>query len=192
MLDEDLGFLVASLRGNAKAISNIPYVQTMKVLMMEAADALEILKKENDRLERLYAKDMICGSYVSRDALMRQFLKWEHHSYDGRGDIKSLSALLYGLDTVSKEEAMVKMMDNGGREFRIWTPKGDLKVQAKSALDDPSDFPGVYIDLIRHDGHDLLCCVEYDSVADGLYARVYADGDEPSESVRFENADEEE
>lgn len=85
-----------------------------------------------------------------------------------------------------------RLKEAGGRDFTVKTPKGDLRVWAKMAVDDPTDYPGVYIDIINPQGDgndDLLCCVEYDTLADGIYARVYADGDEPTDSIRFENYD---
>ena len=189
MLNEDFAYLLSKLRRSGNQYCNIPQVKYLQNMMLDAADALEILKKENDRLEREYVQDMICGAYVCKDAVLRQFVKWMEHAPDRRVDLNSLNALLCGQAPISKEEALTMMLNTGGREFRIWTPKGNLKVYAKAALDDPEDYPGVFIDIEQPDGHDLLCCVEYDSVADGIYARVYADGEEPSESIRFEDLD---
>ena len=101
---------------------------------------------------------------------------------------------LYEDSGLAPEELVIlkRLKDAGGRDFTVKTPKGDLRVWAKMAVDDPEDYPGVYIDIVNPQGDgvdDLLCCVEYDTVADGIYARVYADGDEPSDSIRFENYD---
>lgn len=70
------------------------------------------------------------------------------------------------------------------REFYIDTPLGKLKVYAKSAVDHPEEYPGVYVDLIR-DGHpdELLARVEYDSYMGSLVTFVYDAlkcGDEPT------------
>lgn len=53
------------------------------------------------------------------------------------------------------------------REFLVTTPMGVLRVYAKHDMDHPEDYPGVYIDLVKHgidlaDG-DPVCTVEYDS-----------------------------
>ena len=75
-----------------------------------------------------------------------------------------------------------------GREFYISTPLGRLRVWAKHTSDDPDDFPGVFIDLIR-DGQDdeMLACVEYDSIEKGLQTCVYQPGmDEPASVVEHD------
>lgn len=95
---------------------------------------------------------------------------------------------------LTPDELMIlkRVKASGGRDFTVKTPKGDLRVWAKMAVDDPDDYPGVYIDIVNPQGNgcdELLCCVEYDTVADGIYARVYADGDEPTASIRFEEYD---
>lgn len=82
-----------------------------------------------------------------------------------------------------------RLKDSGDRDFTVKTPKGDLRVQAKTPIDTPDDYPGVWVYMDSPDGEDCLCCVEYDSTADGIYARVYAEGDEPSDSIRFEKYD---
>lgn len=82
-----------------------------------------------------------------------------------------------------------RLKDSGGRDFTVKTPKGDLRVWTKMAVDDPDDYPGVFIDMTGPEGSDLLCCIEYDSTADGIFARVYADGEEPTASIRFEEYD---
>lgn len=75
------------------------------------------------------------------------------------------------------------------REFFIDTPLGKLRVYAKHDKDNPSDFPGVFIDSVK-EGEDDIClaCVEYDSVAKGIYAHVYGDiyADYPTDSTRYE------
>lgn len=59
------------------------------------------------------------------------------------------------------------------RVFYVDTPFGKLKVWAKhdtsiGEFDDPEDYPGVYIDLVRTGvdpkatSHPMVCCVEYD------------------------------
>lgn len=105
-----------------------------------------------------------------------------------------VNSLLNAADVVQalKEENEMlqkKLLAAQKREFIVYTPKGNLKVWAKNEIDCFNEYPGVYVDIIKPGGDDLLCCVEYDSLADGLYARVYADGDAPTESVRFENLD---
>lgn len=49
------------------------------------------------------------------------------------------------------------------REFRVKTPLGELRIQAKHGGGDIlTDYPGVYVDLIR-EGCDpeMIACVEY-------------------------------
>ena len=70
------------------------------------------------------------------------------------------------------------------REFYVDTPLGKLKVWAKHEVDNPKDYPGVYIDLVRDGKPDeLLACVEYDS-ADGTMLTCVYDamkfGEEPA------------
>ena len=68
------------------------------------------------------------------------------------------------------------------RGFYVDTPLGALHVYAKhSIVDDPGDFPGVYIDLILP-GHDreMIACVEYDSGDGTMLTTAYDIGcDEP-------------
>lgn len=193
MVDEmGFSYLVSRMRSVAKIYGDTPIVSAMKNLLLEAADELEIMKRKNDQIERLYAQDVICGAYVSKEAILRQMFQWAQQSPDFRVDMNSLNDWVNGCPRISKEEAQRQLYMTGGRDFIVKTPKGDLRVWAKMAVDDPEDYPGVYIDIVNPQGDgvdDLLCCVEYDTVADGIYARVYADGDEPSDSIRFENYD---
>lgn len=185
MIDKKIENLIENLRTSASYCGKIPPADRHKELMEEAAEMLEQMAEN-------YQKDIVLGGYVSRDAVMRQFAKWCLRSHDGRGDLNSLSAMLFAHLPISKDEAVKLMKANGGREFTVATPKGWLKAHAKYATDAPEDYPGVYIDIIQPDGDDLLCCVEYDSLADGIYCRVYAEGDAPSDSIRFESLDKEE
>ena len=80
------------------------------------------------------------------------------------------------------------------RRFFVETPEGLIRVQAKTDNDDPSDYPGVYIDLInstfRDDG--LLACVEFDSCAEQIQTCVYDPNmDEPVFVHRHAIAEEE-
>ena len=60
------------------------------------------------------------------------------------------------------------------REFIVETPLGKLKVYAKHESDNPADFPGVFVDLVREGEDDeMLACVEYDSCSDTLQTCVY-------------------
>lgn len=60
------------------------------------------------------------------------------------------------------------------REFFVDTPLGRLRVYAKTADDDPKNFPGVYIDLVGKDGKDgttdsqMITCVEFESATQEL------------------------
>lgn len=74
------------------------------------------------------------------------------------------------------------------REFFIDTPLGKLRVYAKHNEDSPDDFPGVFVDYVREDEDICLACVEYDSVAKGIYTHVYGDvySDYPTDSTRYE------
>ncbi|MBR3973031.1 MAG: hypothetical protein IKJ99_03655 [Oscillospiraceae bacterium] len=185
----DFSYLVSRMRSAAKICGDVPFVGTLKNLLLEAADELEILKRKNDQIERMYAQDVICGAYVSKEAILRQMSQWAQQSPDCRVDMNSLNAWVNGYPRISKEEALRQLYMTGGREFRVWTPKGEMKVWAKMPIDHPDDYPGVYIDMTGPEGSDLLCCVEYDSTADGIYARVYADGEETTASIRFEEYD---
>lgn len=63
------------------------------------------------------------------------------------------------------------------REFYIETPLGKLKVWAKHDIDCATDFPGVYVDLVREGkGDELLACVEYIPYGDYLQTCVYQPG----------------
>ena len=75
------------------------------------------------------------------------------------------------------------------REFFIDTPLGKIKVYAKTNADDPSDFPGVYVDLVKEDELIQLACVEYESVYKKLQTCVYGDGldDAPTVVVTHTN-----
>ncbi len=74
------------------------------------------------------------------------------------------------------------------REFCIDTPLGKLKVYAKHSEDKPNEFPGVFVDFVGKDEDICLACVEYDSVAKGIYAHLYGDiySDCPTDSTRYE------
>ena len=61
------------------------------------------------------------------------------------------------------------------REFFVDTPFGKIKVYAKTNVDDPDDYPGVYVDLVKGDKLVQLACVEYDSVKEKLQTCVYGD-----------------
>lgn len=73
------------------------------------------------------------------------------------------------------------------RRFFVETPAGTLRVQAKTDNDDPSDYPGVYIDLVHpvYESLDdqLLACVEYDSCADHLQTCTYQPGKEDPSAI---------
>ena len=74
------------------------------------------------------------------------------------------------------------------RDFIVQTPEGKLRVWAKTAVDDPEDFPGVYIDLLEEEedsgysAGELICAVEYESVDKNLQICSYTDlsSDEPT------------
>ncbi|WP_449291102.1 hypothetical protein [Oscillibacter ruminantium] len=87
------------------------------------------------------------------------------------------------------------------RRFLVSVPEGTLKVQAKhdyerpdQGEDNPMDFPGIYVDLVRP-GHDdvLIACIEYESSFDYLQACVYGDilQDEPTHVIRIEHMEDE-
>lgn len=70
------------------------------------------------------------------------------------------------------------------------TPLGKLKVWSKHDVDSPSDYPGVYIDLVRANGEEeLLACVEYESTNSCLQTCVYGDAlsDYPTDIVEHIN-----
>lgn len=72
------------------------------------------------------------------------------------------------------------------------TPLGRLKVWSKHDVDSSSDYPGVYIDLVRANGEeDLLACVEYESTNGYLQTCVYGDtlNDSPTDIVEHVNVD---
>lgn len=71
------------------------------------------------------------------------------------------------------------------REFYVDTPMGKLKVYAKTPVDNPDDFPGVFIDLISGNELIQLACVEYESVDKKLQTCVYGDGsdDAPTDVI---------
>lgn len=73
------------------------------------------------------------------------------------------------------------------RRFFVKTPAGTLRVIAKTDDDDPSDYPGVYIDLVSpvYENLDdqLLACVEYDSYGDHLQTCTYQPGREDPSAI---------
>lgn len=73
------------------------------------------------------------------------------------------------------------------RRFFVKTPAGLLRVQAKTDDDDPSDYPGVYIDLVspvyESLEDQLLACVEYDSCGDHLQTCTYQPGREDPSAI---------
>ena len=80
-------------------------------------------------------------------------------------------------------------MSDYTRSFIIDTPLGKLHVHAKQERDLPEDFPGVYVDLQKDNGEEvLLACVEYESVTQRLQTCVYKREweDEPSDVVEHE------
>lgn len=79
------------------------------------------------------------------------------------------------------------------REFFVDTPLGKLRVWAKSDVDDASDYPGVYIDLIPKnkpvDFADdyMIACIEYDSSDNKIQSCLYQPTiDEPVEIVVYD------
>lgn len=80
------------------------------------------------------------------------------------------------------------------REFYVKTPLGDLHVQAKHGGGDIlTDYPGVYVDLIR-EGRDpeMIACVEYDSHDGRMLTTAYDIGhDEPVLYHHYDIDDEE-
>lgn len=72
-------------------------------------------------------------------------------------------------------------------EFKVKIPDGYLIVEEKGAYD---DYPGVFVSLCR-DGeefHELIACVEYDSVAEEIKTETYTkDEDEPNHIICFED-----
>lgn len=74
------------------------------------------------------------------------------------------------------------------RRFFVKTPAGLLRVLAKTNNDDPSDYPGVYIDLITPgipEDEELLACVEFDSCGNNVQTCVYQpEIDEPVSVIK--------
>lgn len=91
------------------------------------------------------------------------------------------------------------------REFFVDTPFGRLRATAKSdycnrnpdGIDNPEDFPGIFIDLILPGQSDdaygeLLCVVEYESVFERLQSVIYQPmRDEPTSIIVHEFEEEE-
>lgn len=87
-------------------------------------------------------------------------------------------------------DAVLEEQSDKSREFYVNTPLGRLKVWAKYDIDNPEDFPGVFVDFIDKDGENIcLCCTEYDSVNKAIYTHVYGNGnsDSPTDSIYHEN-----
>lgn len=51
---------------------------------------------------------------------------------------------------------------------------------------------GMFVEFMRKEEEILLTCIEYDSAAKGIYARLYRDihSDDPTESIRYEELEE--
>lgn len=65
------------------------------------------------------------------------------------------------------------------REFYVDTPLGKLHIHAKHDTDNATDYPGVYVDLVRDNHEDeMLACVEFDSYEGDLLTTVYDVGDD--------------
>lgn len=116
--------------------------------------------------------------------------KGKSHHYAGR----DFSAALKQYREYENMFFLTKDGCTDPRRFFVETPAGLLRVQAKTDNDDPSDYPGVYIDLInstfRDDG--LLACVEFDSCAEQIQTCVYNPNmDEPVFVHRHAIAEEE-
>lgn len=91
------------------------------------------------------------------------------------------------------------------REFFVDTPFGRLRATAKSdycnrnpdGIDNPEDFPGIFIDLILPGQSDdaygeLLCTVEYESVFKRLQSLIYQPMcDDPTSIIVHEFEEEE-
>lgn len=80
------------------------------------------------------------------------------------------------------------------REFRVKTPLGELRIQAKHGGGDIlTDYPGVYVDLIR-EGRDpeMIACVEYDSHDGRMLTTVYDIGHDEPTVIHHYDLDEEE
>ena len=107
---------------------------------------------------------------------------------DGSVQVDDTLLDLNGLD----ENTQSLSNESQNRSFCVETPYGKLLVTAKTAVDDPDDFPGIYIDLARADSENiLLACTEYESITKMLQTCVYGDGllDKPTEVVEHKNLD---
>lgn len=71
------------------------------------------------------------------------------------------------------------------RDFDIQTPLGTLRVYSKHNIDNPVDFPGVYVDI--KETNDMLACVEYDSANQTIQTCVYQPTDDTPVSVTIHN-----
>ena len=80
------------------------------------------------------------------------------------------------------------------REFRVKTPLGELRIQAKHGGGDIlTDYPGVYVDLIREGcAPEMIACVEYDSHDGRMLTTVYDIGHDEPTVIHHYDLDEEE
>lgn len=124
------------------------------------------------------------------DALLSSHLE---EKYTAEELIDILLARLASYEDTGLTPAQILVMKKryDGRKFAVNTPPAKLVAWANTLDDDPHDYPGVFIGVDEGKGYapDTICVVEYDPVAKGIFARLYADGDEPSHSVRFEEYD---
>lgn len=80
------------------------------------------------------------------------------------------------------------------REFWVDTPLGAMHIFAKhESKDVMTDYPGVYVDLVRKGhGAEMLACIEYDSSDGRMLATVYDIGHDEPTVIHHYDLDEEE
>lgn len=98
----------------------------------------------------------------------------------------------------TEKEEETFLLDPDKREFEVTTPIGNLRVYAKHDIDNPADYPGVWVEFISPYTKESvgLVCVEYcpgeEDCQNGYIAlRSYKDAeiDEPYDNITFENLD---
>lgn len=81
--------------------------------------------------------------------------------------------LAEAIGALEKLQADTPAQAADAREFKVETPLGALRIYAKTKKDDPKNFPGVYIDLMRDGESQMLTCVEYESTNAELQTTVW-------------------
>ena len=100
--------------------------------------------------------------------VMRRMLERDYVAYSPLDSQKNL------IQDANLRAMYQAMLGHTEREFSIDTPYGEIYVHAKTEVDDPQNFPGVYVDLRKKGKGDiLLSATEYETTFNCIQTCIY-------------------